>query len=373
MNLPKLSIERPVFVSCLIGLILVMGVLAFFTLGVDQFPTINMPVVSILVPYRGAGPEEVETLVVKPLEDELSGLEGIKKVTSACLDGAGQITIQFTLETDAKDAERRVRDRVALVRPRLPSAIDEPSIKRFDPSDSPIAILSLECDLPGVQTYDFANEVLKPLLTQVNGVGAVNLMGGSKREIQVLLDREKLNRYQMGVQTVASRISANSQNVPLGKVERGENNMTFRAIGEYGDLDRIRRTTVSFAGSDVSVSVDKLGQVVDGEEEKKSYSYFNGKPTITFSIYKQSGANTVEVVDRVLQKKDALNAQFKGQPGSPQLSVAMENGWMIRSILGNVEEAIVVAIILTMLQMTGQTRQVMVIEYIVRPVVRLQG
>jgi len=349
MNLPKLSIERPVFVSCLIGLILVLGVMAFFTLGVDQFPTINMPVVNVVVPYRGAGPEEVETLVVKPLEDELSGLEGIKKITSSCLDGAGQITIQFTLETDAKDAERRVRDRVALVRPKLPTAIDEPSIRRFDPSDSPIAILTLESDLPAVKAYDFADDILKPRLTQVKGVGSVHLMGGTKREIQVLLDRDKLNRYQIGVNTVAGRIGSNSQNVPLGKVERGDKNMTFRAIGEYRDLDRIRETVVSFAGSDVAVSVDRLGQVVDGEEEKRNHAFYNGKSAIVFIIYKQSGANTVEVVDQVLRQKDVLNEEFKSQPGSPRLNVAMENAWMIRAILGNVEEAIAVAILLTML------------------------
>jgi HAE1 family hydrophobic/amphiphilic exporter-1 len=349
MNIPKLSIERPVFVSCLIGLILVLGIMSFFTLGVDQFPSINMPVVNVVVPYRGAGPEEIETLIVKPLEDELSGLEGIDKITSSCLDGSGQITVKFTLETDAKDAERRIRDRVAMVRNRLPTDIDEPIIKRFDPSDSPVAILALECDLPAVKVFDFADDVLKPRFGQVDGVGTVHLMGTGKREIQVLLDREKLNRYQMGVNTVAGRIGANSQNVPLGKVERGENNMTFRAIGEYRDLDRIRQTVVSFAGSDVAVPVEKLGTVVDGAEEMKNYAFYNGKQTAVFIIYKQSGANTVEVVDRVLKKMDALNQEFKDQPGAPKLSVAMENAWMIRAILGNVEEAIAVAIVLTML------------------------
>lgn len=349
MNLPKLSIESPVFVSCLIGLILVLGLIAFTTLGVDQFPEINMPVVTVTVPYRGAGPEEIENLVVKKLEDELSGLEGIKKITSTCMDGAGVIVIQFTLENDAKDAERRVRDRVGLVRSKLPTTVDEPIIQRFDLSDQPIAVLTLECDLPPVQAYDLADDVLKPRLTQVNGVGAVHLMGGAKREIQILLDRDKLNRYQMGVNTVAGRIAANSQNVPLGKVAREDNNLTFRAIGEYRDLDRIRETVVNFAGSDVAVPVKRLGEVVDGQEEAKNYAFYNGKSVIAFIVYKQSGANTVEVVDQVLKRMQALNEEYKTQPGSPHLETAMENAWMIRAILGNVEEAIVVAIVLTML------------------------
>jgi hypothetical protein len=132
-------------------------------------------------------------------------------------------------------------------------------------------------------------------------------------------------------------------------VERGDKNMTFRAIGVYRDLARIRETVVSFAGSDVAVSVDRLGQVVDGEEEKRNHAFYNGKSAIVFIIYKQSGANTVEVVDQVLRQKDVLNEEFKSQPGSPRLNVAMENAWMIRAILGNVEEAIAVAILLTML------------------------
>ncbi len=349
MNIPQLSIQRPVFVGCLIALIMVLGVNAIFTLGVDQFPTINMPVVSVTVPYRGAGPEEIETLVVKPIEDELSGLEGITKITSACLDGAGQVTIQFTLETDAKDAERRVRDRIALVRRQLPTAIDEPTIRRFDPSDQPVVILTLESDLPMVKTYDLANEILKPRFSQVKGVGSIYVMGGAKREIQVLLDRNKLNEYQIGVASVAGRIGANSQNVPLGKVERGDKNLIFRAIGEYRDTDRIRQTVVNFAGSDVAVPVGRLGTVVDGEEEPKNAFNMNGNPAIALIVFKQSGTNTVEVVQNVLALKDALNKEYQDAPGSPKLSVAMENAWMIITILNNVVEAIVVAVILTML------------------------
>ena len=261
MNLPKLAIDRPVFMSCVVILIMVLGIMGYLSLGVDLFPDVSFPFVFVTVPYQGASPEEIETQISKPMEDELSSLQGVKKVSSSNQEGFAVIWVQFTLETDAKDAEQQVRDRVAFVRPKLPKGVDEPIIRRFDPTDQAVAILSLQAPgLSSADVYDLADQYIKPRLAEVPGVGVVNIMGGHKREIQVQLDRTQLNRYRISAGQVADKIGLNGMNVPVGKVDLGPQELLFRSVGEYNDLDRIKHTPVNFFGSDVSVTVDKLGQ-----------------------------------------------------------------------------------------------------------------
>ncbi len=350
MNLPKLAIERPVFMSCVVILIMVLGIMGYRSLGVDLFPDVSFPFVFVTVPYQGASPEEIESQISKPLEDELSSIQGVKKVMSTNQEGFGVVTVQFTLETDAKDAEQQVRDRVAFVRPKLPKGVDEPIIRRFDPTDQAVAILSLQAPgLTDAEIYDLADQYIKPRLAEVPGVGVVNIIGGHKREIQVQLDRAQLNRYRLSSGQVADKIGLNGMNVPVGKVDLGVSELLFRSVGEYNDLDRIKRTPVNFFGSDVSVTVDKLGQVVDTVVDPDSFSFVNGKPTLVLEVYKQSKANTVAVVDGALKQMNTINEYLKTKTGSPELSLIQELARPVRMNLKDVQFTIMQGIILTIL------------------------
>lgn len=311
MNLPKLAIERPVFVTCVVILIMVLGYMSYRSLGVDLFPDVSFPFVSVTTPYKGAAPEEIETQISKPLEEQFSTLEGVKKVYSVNQEGFSIVTIQFTLETDGKDAEQRVRDRLTFVRPQLPKDIDEPVIQRLDPSDQPVMIVSMQSSLNPYQAYDLADQTVKPQLSQVDGVGVVDIFGGAKREIRVELDRNKVNAYRISATSVADNIALNGMNVPVGKFETNGQNVLFRSVGEYNDLDRLRHTIVNFLGSDVPITVDKLGQVVDTVEDAQNYSSLNGKPSLFLLIHKQSKANTVAVVDGVFKAMDHINDVLK--------------------------------------------------------------
>src|ERR1700677_479540 len=173
MSLPQLAVNRPVFVSCLVILIRVMGVLAHDSRAVDLFPVVRFPFVFVSTPYQGASPEEIESQISKPLEEELSSLQGVKKVTSTNQEGFSTVVVQFTLETDAKDAEQQVRDRVAFVRPQLPKGVDEPVIRRMDPSDQAVIQISLKSSLSAADAFDLADQVIKPNIAQVPGVGVV--------------------------------------------------------------------------------------------------------------------------------------------------------------------------------------------------------
>ena len=349
MNLPKLAIERPVFVTCLVILIMVIGFMSYRSLGVDLFPDVSFPFVAVTTPYKGAAPEEIETQISKPLEEQFSTLEGVKKVYSVNQEGFSQVTIAFTLETDSKDAEQRVRDRLAFVRPQLPKDIDEPVVQRMDPSDQPVIILSLQSKLDPYQAYDLADQVIKPQLSQVDGVGVVDISGGSKREIRVNLDRHKLNAYRVSATSVANNIGLNGLNVPVGKFETKGQNTLFRSVGEYNDLDRLKHTVVNFLGSDVAITVDKVGQVVDTVEDAQNYSSVNGNPSLFFLIRKQSKANTVAVVDNVLKSMDHLNEVLKAHAGAPQVSMVREDARIVRMNLDDVKRTIFIGIFLTVL------------------------
>jgi HAE1 family hydrophobic/amphiphilic exporter-1 len=344
MNLPKLSIERPVFVTCIIILILVMGAMGYRKLGVDLFPDVTFPFVSITTPYLGAAPEEIESQVSKPLEDELSSLEGVKKVSSTNLEGYSVVWIQFTLETDSKVAEQRVRDRVAYVRPKLPKDVEEPIIRKFDPSDSPVVTLALRSELSPAEAYDLADQTLKTAFSQVNGVGVVEITGGTKREIRVELDRRKLNLAEISAGQVAQKIGLNGLNVPVGKFEIDGRNLLFRSVGQYDDVNRLGDTVVSFIGSDVPRSVKSLGIVKDTLAEPETYNFVDGKQALFINVYKQSKANTVAVVDEVLKRRDKLNDEMKDRKGSPTLAMVQESARPVRLNLDDVKQTILLGV-----------------------------
>src|SRR5579859_3495955 len=328
---------------------MVLGVLALQSLGVDLFPDVSFPFVSVTTPYKGAAPEEIESQISKPLEEQFSTLQGLKKVYSVNEEGYSVVTLAFTLETDSKDAEQRVRDRLAFVRPRLPKDVDEPVVQRMDPSDQPVMTLYLQSSLDAYHAYDLADQVIKPLLSQVPGVGVVDIFGGSKREIRVELDRSKLNAYRISATSVSNNIGLNGLNVPVGKHEMGGKNILFRSVGEYNDLERLKHTVVNFLGSDVPITVDKVGRVVDTVTDAQNYSCFNGKPALFFLIHKQSKANTVAVVDGVQKILDHLNEQLKAHPGAPSIGLVQDDAKFVRLNLSDVRNTIAIGIFLTIL------------------------
>ncbi|HTB22886.1 MAG TPA: efflux RND transporter permease subunit [bacterium] len=342
--LARLSLTRPIFVTSIVILTLFVGLLSYFKLGVDLFPEIEIPVVTVQIPYRGAGPAEIETLVVKPVEDELASLAGMKRILASCDDGVGTITCQFYDGTDMKDAEQQVRNRVQNIRNKLPKEIDEPIILRVNLSDQAVIQVALEADLPPAQLYDLANEELKNRFAQVPGVGKVDLVGGRKREIEVLLDRNLLKRMGLSATRVTGRIADSSSNVPVGKVTKDGIDLNFRTLGEYRTVPEIEDAVVSF--TDRPVRVKDVGTVVDSLEDAKSLAYVNGHPAIVFQIFKQTGTNTVKVVDGVQALLTKMNAEIKDSPGKPSLKPLQDGSVWIRQNVDDVQETIAIGVLL---------------------------
>ncbi len=349
MNLPKLSIERPVFVSSILVLILILGLVSYRKLGVEQFPDINYPVISVTTTYRGVGPEEIEDLVTKPLEEELSGLAGIKKITSNSVEGTSQVVVEFTLETDTDWAERHVQDKVNQARSKLPTDADLPVVRRFDPSDSPIAILSYRSELPNSQAYDVADQYLKPRLSQVPGVAVVDIYGATKREIWVELDRDKLYAHRLTLGQVASKIGNNGSNTAVGKVHLGPQDLIFRVLGEYRDMDRLRQTVVNFNGSDVAVPLSSLGNVRDTVQDPTSRVFDNGQPSVFLQVYRQTKANVVQTVDGIERVLPKINQELQAHDPGASVALVYNTARSTKETLADAKGTILLAIVLTVL------------------------
>ncbi len=349
MSLADISIKRPIFVTSLVILSICAGLLCMSRLGVDQFPDVTFPAATITTPYLGAGPTEIESLVTKPIEDEISTISGLKRLSSENREGFSIIIAEFKLEVDIKYAEQQIRDRVGTAHARLPSDVKESVIQRIDPADQPILGLAVEATLPTAKLFDLANDRLRPLLEQVSSVSKIQILGGRKREIRVDLDRSKLKTHELSALQVTSRLNGTGTNVPSGKKTLGDQDLSFRTLGEFAHLDDIKALVVNFFSNEVPVRISDVASVTDGLEDETTRTFLNGKPTLMINAFKQSGSNTVKVVDDLKARVAEINSSLIGQPGDPQIKIIRDGSKVIRVNVEDVKESIVIGIVLAVL------------------------
>lgn len=349
MSLAELSIKRPTFITCIIIMILAVGYFSARKVGVDLFPDVSFPVVVVSTPYPGAGPAEIETLVSKPMEEEISTLSGLKRLSSSSQEGLSVVVAEFSLETDVKYAEQQVRDRAGAVKPRLPTDAKEPIIRRVDPSDQPVITLSLTGIASEAEAYDLADQILRPKLESVQNVGLVVLLGGRKREIHVALDRAKLKEYELSATSVAQRLSASGENIPAGKVDESTKETIFRTLGEFQKISDIGETILNFFGANRSIRVKDVAEIKDSLSDQKSMTYVNGKPGLEIRVFKQSGANTIAVVDAIKTRMEEMNKTLERDYRGAEVAIIRDASLPIRANIIDVEESIMIGIVLAVL------------------------
>jgi HAE1 family hydrophobic/amphiphilic exporter-1 len=347
MSLADVSIRRPWFITCIVVVMLAVGLVCLKSLPVDLFPDVTFPIVTVTTNYQGAGPSEIETLISKPLEDEISTVSGMKRLSSKNLEGVSQVIAEFYLGTDIKYAEQQVRDKVSVARSKIPKEVDEPVIQRIDPADQPIITLSLTADLTRAKLYDLADQTIKNRVQQVNDVGKVEIVGGRKREIQVQLDRFKTNNRELSVSEVASQISSSGQNVPSGKVQNSFQETVFRSLGEFQSVSDVGISLVNLFGNEVPTRVNDIGQVVDTLEDEKSRAFVNGKQTLFLDVYRQTGSNTLAVVNGVKGKLSQINEELGRMGQNGKVAVVRDASVQIQDNVDDVKETIFLGIILT--------------------------
>ncbi len=292
------SIKRPVFASMVILSFMVLGVVSMGRLGIDLFPEVNFPFINIGVVFPGAAPEEVESLVTQRVEDAVAGINGVKRVISTSTEGFSRVGVELRLEVDPQAAAAEVREKVAAIRSELPPDIEDPTIQRFDVAALPVMVYAVGSTQPSDRVRRQVDEDLKPLLEQIDGVAAVEINGGQIREIQVNLDPRRLEALGMPITEVAARLAAENLDLPGGNVERDGRSVTLRTKGEFRDAAEVAGVILRSEGGS-TVRVRDVGTVVDGFEDRVTTTRLNGADAVSFSVRKQSGANTVEITDRV--------------------------------------------------------------------------
>ncbi len=368
MNIARFSIKRPILITSIVLVIVFTGFMSISRLGVDLFPDVTFPFVMVQTIYSGAAPEEIENLISKPIEDQISSISGLKKVTSRNMESLSFVFAEFNLGVDVKYAEQQVRDKVSLIRKDLPEGIDEPLIMKFDPADYPVVKISLSADLKPTELYDLAKEEIKTTLQQVNDIAAVTIVGGQRREIQVELDRKKLNELKISAVQVLAQLKNAGINVPVGKYEKGTSETVFRTVAQFESLEQIENAVIYFTGDvDNSITVKSLGTVKDGAEDKTTIGYLYApvdnkekaglfkknknikrvsQPALFLDVNKQSGANTVAAVDNIVKAMDKLNEKMKDRPGHPKLTIVYDGAHFIRMNIEDVAITIVLGILL---------------------------
>ncbi|MES2525614.1 MAG: efflux RND transporter permease subunit [Bdellovibrionota bacterium] len=345
----KLSINRPIFITCIIFLTMITGFISLRGLPVDLFPDVTFPVVTVTTPYPGAGPRETETLISKIYEEEFATISGVKTITSRNQEGVSIVIVEFNFKTDIKYAEQQIRDKVSSAKSKLPDDVEESVIRRVDPSDQPIVVVSLTApDLTEAELYDLADITVKPKFEQVPQVGLVEIFGGREREIRVDLDLNKMKERQVSAIQVSDALARAGANIPSGKIDVSKSKETvFRTVGEFQNLKEMENTIVQFIGNDVPVVLSDVATVHEGLEDEKNLAIVNGKRSLFITVFRQSGANTVDVADNIVKVTNQLNETLSKSSKTVSLSVVRDGSKPIRDNLYDVQESITIGIVLT--------------------------
>ncbi|MFQ5742573.1 MAG: efflux RND transporter permease subunit [Acidobacteriota bacterium] len=344
MKLPEIAINRPVTIFMLCLILLLLGGISFWRLPVDLMPDIEYPTLTVITAYEGVAPEEMETLVTRPIEESLGSTPQVKEISATSSEGQSQVRINFEWGTNLDEAANEVRTRLDRVRGALPEDADAPTLYKFDVSQFPILYLAISGDRSPGELRQFVEDQIQYRIERIPGVAAADIRGGLKREIHVDLDLEKLQAYDLSVGSVVNVLRRENQNEPVGPIPEGDYEVLLRSRGEFQAIQPMRKLVVSTKGS-VPVYLEDIATVEDSFEEVRQSVRVNGKPGLRLSIRKQSGANTVKVAQDVKAELERINRDF------PDLTIwpIIDSSKFIEQSIDNVRSAAISGAILAVL------------------------
>jgi HAE1 family hydrophobic/amphiphilic exporter-1 len=307
VTLSDLSIRRPVTTWMMTAAIVLVGGLGYVRLGVDQFPSMEFPVVSVTSNMEGASPEVMEEDVTDVLEEYLNTVPGLRKISSITLHGISQVGIEFELNTDINVAAQDVRDKIALARIDLPFDLEPPVVAKVDTSNFPIVWVPLITERPIVDTSEYTRLVVKPNMQTIPGVGAVEMFGRRDRNVRIWMDGEALHARGLSPTDVVSALRREHVEMPGGRVEGKRIEYSVTTDAEFDSLADMERLVVAYVDGAV-VRLEDVARVEDGSEDPRVHAYFNRGPSVGVGVLKQPGGNTVAIADQVYERLDVLNA-----------------------------------------------------------------
>jgi HAE1 family hydrophobic/amphiphilic exporter-1 len=340
--LASISVKRPVFASVLILSLTVVGAFAFTRLGLDRFPKVDFPTVVVTTRLPGAAPEEVETEITDKIEEAVNTISAIDELRSNSSEGVSQVIISFLLEKDADIAAQEVRDRVNRVLPLLPKTIQQPTVEKFDPDSAPVLTLAVSASKPTRDITEYAHKTLRRQLESVSGVGQVMVSGGRSRQINISLDAARLRSHNLTVTDVSRALHSQNTEIPGGRIQQGSTSMTLRTRGRVESVKEFEDIVVSQRDGH-AVLLRDVGVVDDGMAEAETTASLNGEPTVLVTVRRQSGTNTVQVVQAV---KERLADLAPLVPPGYNIRVVRDQSEFIQASIHSVEEHLIVGSIL---------------------------
>ncbi|MFP4374267.1 MAG: efflux RND transporter permease subunit [Spirochaetaceae bacterium] len=368
MSVTRTVVNRPTTTLMIFILVIGFGLYAASGLAIDLFPEINPPVLVVFTNYSGAGPEEIEQNITRPLESQLSNVGNIQQITSTSSSGSSQIVLEFTWGSNMAEAANEVRDSLEFVREQLPDEATSPQILKFDPSLIPILQLEMSGNRSSDALRELAEDIVQPRLEQIEGVSLAAVNGGRERVIRVEIPQNRLDAYDLTMQQVANAVRSQNVQVAGGSITEGNTNFLISTEGEYRSIDEIREVAVTYrsdagggaasrggggaqagggsaggTSSSTPILLRDLAEVSDGYRERESAVYVNGEPGVFVVVQKQSGTNSVEVADAVREKLPEINEAL---PIGTEVGVIIDTTDVIRASLEQVSTAAITGAIL---------------------------
>ncbi|HET6438483.1 MAG TPA: efflux RND transporter permease subunit, partial [Anaeromyxobacter sp.] len=346
MLLSDVSIKRPVFATVLMLGLVTLGVFSYRRLAIDMFPDIEFPMLSIVTLYPGASPETVEREVTKRLEQAVNPIAGVKHVYSSSREGVSSLLVEFELEVRVNDAAQDARSKISAIRNQLPQAIEEPIIQKFDVGGMAIVSLAVRSDqLTARELTTLADRRVKRRLENLPGVGKVEMVGDRKREVSVDLDPARLDALGLGLDEVVAGLSGENVNTPLGRLDRGGQELPVRIAGKPREVSGFRSMVVAQRGG-VPVTLEQVAEVRDGVEEQRTLALVSGVPAVVLDVFKQSKANTVGVVEAVNKEIGKLRNEL---PPSVEIQMVRDGSVIIKDSVHDVRNTLALGALLTVL------------------------
>jgi len=338
MWLADTSIKRPVSATMFLMALVVLGIVSYPSIGVDLYPKVDFPIVNVTTRLKGASPEIMDIDVTDKIEESINTINGVKTLSSQSVEGVSVVTVEFVLERNIDLAVQDVREKISVIRSKLPTDIDEPIIEKVDPDATPVLWLSLSGTRTIGELSTYADEVLKEKLQKVSGVGAINLGGLRLRQVRIWLDQNKLQAYQITANDVIQSLARENVELPGGRIESASKEYSIKIKGEFPRIPDFNDLIITyFRGAPVRIR--DLGRAEDGLEERRSIARLNGQTAVGLGIQKQSGTNTVEVIDLV---KKELQKVEKTLPPGMNISISFDQSRFIKTSINEVQNHLII-------------------------------
>ncbi len=362
-KLAEICIRRPVFASMIVLALVVVGAAGFFGLGVDRFPSVDLPTVSVRTTLPGGSPEEVESLITQQIEEVVNTVDGIDELRSISGQGTSVVIATFDLDRDLETAAQDVRDRVATVVRQLPEDATPPVVQKFDNDSAPVMTIALSGNRSLRELTEFGDKVVRVQLERAGGVGEVRVVGGLERAINVWVDADRLAAYKLPITAVSQALDRQNTDVPGGNVTTGKQELSIRTMGRYTDPSSFNDLVIANIGGTMSeqpagtsvtssngivtpIRLRDVGRVEDGTKEQRSLARLNGTPTVTLEIRRQSGANTIDVINGIKREIPRVTSQL---PDDVKLEVIRDQSRYIETAQHEIQTHLILGSILASL------------------------